>query len=636
MCENARDQRRDVSHNQFRDQSIINQGWMRDIHYHLPHPPARADGAPHFLVPFPENKRFVAIVGLGGVGKTQVALQIAYHARTLTSWSVFWLSALSMAAFEQACTEMVERLRLSTSGIEETKQVVKGYLESSTSGRWLLVVDNADDVAMLMEPGGIYTYLPKNGDGCILFTTRAMDVAQAVADDIEELEEMSDVEAKAFLQKLLPSSSAEEEAMTELLRRLTYLPLAISQAAAYMKRSKTPVSKYLSFLHNADKEAISLLSREFPDRTRYSESRHAVAMTWLISFEQIQKHDWMAAELLSFLSQIEPRAVPQSMLPRIRSEESFVHAVGTLYGYAFLYRRQDGEMMDMHSLVHLAAQEWVRNGGNTKSVKRNVVSHLATVFQSDDWVNREVWRKYMPHVLKAIQVSEEGARWEEEECELGYWAGRCLQVEGRIDEAVELLQHVVKVQETTLAENHPSRLASQHELAIAYRANGQVKEAVELLQHVVKVEETILAENHPDRLASQHELAGAYQANGQVKEAVELLQYVFKVQETTLAENHPDRLASQHELARAYEANGQVKEAVELLQYVVKVQETTLAENHPDRLASQHALARAYQANGQVKEAVELLQHVVYIKSKIMAPAHPSRQVSERLLEQLR
>ncbi|KAH7303377.1 P-loop containing nucleoside triphosphate hydrolase protein [Stachybotrys elegans] len=504
MCENARDQRRDVSHNQFRDQSIINQGWMRDIHYHLPHPPARADGAPHFLVPFPENKRFVgreniirclkdglsgegcarsiAIVGLGGVGKTQVALQIAYHARTLTSWSVFWLSALSMAAFEQACTEMVERLRLSTSGIEETKQVVKGYLESSTSGRW-----------------GIYTYLPKNGDGCILFTTRAMDVAQAIADDIEELEEMSDVEAKAFLQKLLPSSSAEEEAMTELLRRLTYLPLAISQAAAYMKRSKTPVSKYLSFLHNADKEAISLLSREFPDRTRYSESRHAVAMTWLISFEQIQKHDEIAAELLSFLSQIEPRAVPQSMLPRIRSEESFVHAVGTLYGYAFLYRRQDGEMMDMHSLVHLAAQEWVRNGGNTKSVKRNVVSHLATVFQSDDWVNREVWRKYMPHVLKAIQVSEEGARWEEEECELGYWAGRCLQVEGRIAEAVELLQYVVKVQETTLAENHPDRLASQHALAGAYEANGQVKEAVELLQHVVYIKSKIMAPAHPSR-----------------------------------------------------------------------------------------------------------------------------------------
>ena len=70
-----------------------------------------------------------------------------------------------------------------------------------------------------------------------------------------------------------------------------------------------------------------------------------------------------------------------------------------------------------------------------------------------------------------------------------------------------------------IAEDHPSRLASQHELAGAYQANGQVDEAVTLLEHVVKVKEK-LVEDHPSRLASQHKLAGAYRANGQVDEAV--------------------------------------------------------------------------------------------------------------------
>src|SRR6266480_3266558 len=100
------------------------------------------------------------------------------------------------------------------------------------------------------------------------------------------------------------------------------------------------------------------------------------------------------------------------------------------------------------------------------------------------------------------------------------------------------------------------------------------------------------------RLASQHALAGAYRANGQVKEAVSLLEQVVKIREQTLAEDHPDRLASQHALAIAYGANGQVKEAVSLLEQVVKIREQTLAEDHPDRLASQHALAIAYGANG--------------------------------------
>ncbi|KAH6861233.1 hypothetical protein B0T12DRAFT_479964 [Alternaria alternata] len=207
--------------------------------------------------------------------------------------------------------------------------------------------------------------------------------------------------------------------------------------------------------------------------------------------------------------------------------------------------------------------------------------------------------------------------------------------DGQVHKAVGLLEQVVEIKEKTLAETHPDRLASQHALAGAYRTNGQTKEAVGLLEHVVKVQETTLAETHPDRLASQHALAGAYRTNGQTKEAVGLLEHVVKVHKTTLAEAHPDRLASQHELASAYYANGQTKEAVGLLEHVVKVQETTLAETHPDRLASQHALAGAYRTNGQTKEAVELLEHVVKVHKTTMPATHPSRQVSERVLAYL-
>jgi Tfp pilus assembly protein PilF len=139
------------------------------------------------------------------------------------------------------------------------------------------------------------------------------------------------------------------------------------------------------------------------------------------------------------------------------------------------------------------------------------------------------------------------------------FTGRVSLWQGNFGGAVDFFREIVESRAQALAEDHPSRLASQHELARAYRANGQVDEAVELLEHVVKVEAK-LAEDHPSRLASQHELAGAYQANGQVDEAVELLEHVIKVQ-AKLAEDHPSRLASQHELAGAYQANGQVDEA---------------------------------------------------------------------------
>ncbi|EON65752.1 hypothetical protein W97_04991 [Coniosporium apollinis CBS 100218] len=196
-------------------------------------------------------------------------------------------------------------------------------------------------------------------------------------------------------------------------------------------------------------------------------------------------------------------------------------------------------------------------------------------------------------------------------------------------QALALLEHIVETEETALMEDHPDRLASQHELAVAYQENGQVKQAIILLEHVVKIRETTLVEDHPDRLTSQHELARAYQANGQVKQAIALLEHVVKIRETTLVEDHPDRLTSQHELARAYQANGQVKQAIALLEHVVKIRETTLVEDHPNRLASQHELARAYQANGQVKQAVALLEHVVKIHKTTLVEDHPNRLASQ-------
>jgi tetratricopeptide (TPR) repeat protein len=206
------------------------------------------------------------------------------------------------------------------------------------------------------------------------------------------------------------------------------------------------------------------------------------------------------------------------------------------------------------------------------------------------------------------------------------------QANGQVKKAVELLEQVVEIKETTLARDHPDQLASQRALAEVYEANGQVKEAVELLEQVVEIEETILARDHPDRLASQQVLALAYQANGQVKKAVELLEQVVEIKETTLARDHPDRLASQRALAEAYEANGQVKEAVELLEQVVEIEEMTLARDHHDRLASQHALAGAYEANGQVEKAVELLEQVVEIEEITLARDHPSRLASQHAL----
>ena len=506
---------------------------------------------------FDQECQRVALAGLGGVGKTQVALKLAHWTKeNKPALSIFWVPALSNAAFEQAYVEMARKLPIQKrSEDEDTKELVRQYLSSEAAGPWLLVVDNADDMAVLFgEPdtsGGIIKYLPKSEKGLTLFTTRSRDVAGRVAgSDVVDLVRMDSQEATSLLERLLTRKEPiNDTVLQELLDELTYLPLAITQAAAYLNRNQVSIAKYLGLLRGTEKDMVSLMSREFCDSMRYEGTQNAVATTWIVSFEQIHRLDSAAADLLSFMSQIEPKAIPQSLLPELGSEEETVDAIGTLCAYDFVARRND-EMLDMHSLVHLATRIWVREGLGVQ-VAEKAIRHLEAVFPSNDYENRSLWREYLPHALRILQGNEVDDL--EEKYDLCFWAGQCLRVDGRIKEAVKCLDICYKWRMDNFADNHPNRLASQHVLAMAYQDDGQIKKAVALLEHVVAIREAILADNHPDRLVSQHALAMAYQDDGQIKKAVALLEHVVAIREAILADNHPDRLVSQHVLAMATE-----------------------------------------------------------------------------------
>ncbi|KAG7423531.1 Kinesin light chain 2 [Fusarium oxysporum f. sp. raphani] len=554
---------------------------------------------------FQEGRRKAALVGLGGIGKTQIALQLAYQIKEKKQdYSVFWVPALSRASFEQACMQIMDACGIPTTGNSNAVESVRQHLSSKDAGKWLLVVDNADDVQTVMgskgADNGLYRSLPQSDHGRILFTTRYRKVAVSVAGrNILEVPAMGQDEARSYFKEALiqEMSSADDEVMNHLLTVLTHLPLAITQAAAYMNENQISLTEYLQLFENTDRDRIELLSAKFHDDTRYEQSQDPVATTWFISFNQIRRADELASRILMFLAYVEPRAVPQSMLPKGESQQQLTRAIGTLRGYKFLDKRGSSEVFDMHSLVHLAIKSWVAANESEKEQSQAAIARLREVFPTAEWENRDVWRQYLPHAIKLLRCPEDN--WSDELCELGF---------GLAD------------------------ASSQHALARAYQANGQIKEAVKLQEHVVAIHKKTLAESHPDRLASQHELAIAYQANGQIKEAVKLQQHVVAIHEKTLAESHPDRLASQHELAIAYRANGQIKEAVKLLEHVA-ISEKTLAESHPDRLASQHVLAIAYRANGQIKEAVKLLEHVVAIQAQIWAEDDYRLQLSKDLLQ---
>ena len=147
-----------------------------------------------------------------------------------------------------------------------------------------------------------------------------------------------------------------------MLSQLTYLPLAIVQAAAYINENAISLADYLSLLDEQEEEVIDLLSEDFEDDGRYQNINNPVATTWLISFDQLRRRDQLAADYLSFMACIEPKDIPLSpcLLPPGASRKKEIDAIGILTAYSFVNKRAADECLDLHRLVHLATRNWLR------------------------------------------------------------------------------------------------------------------------------------------------------------------------------------------------------------------------------------------------------------------------------------
>ncbi|APA11278.1 hypothetical protein sscle_07g060480 [Sclerotinia sclerotiorum 1980 UF-70] len=425
------------------------------------------DNTASFIVPFGRNLNFtgrgtqlteveaklftggrvtkVAITGLGGIGKTQLLLELVYRIRDrYKDCLVIWIPATNTESLHQAYREVARQLKIPGSDEDkaDAKKLVQNYLSKESAGRWLLVFDNADDVNMWITvsrsgSGRLIDCLPRSEQGCIVFTTRDRKTAVKLAhQNIVEVPEMGEDVAIQLLQKCLvdPDLVNNRPDTTALLKELTYLPLAIVQAAAYINENGIAFADYLSLLAEQEEDVIDLLSEEFEDDGRYDNIKNPVATTWLISFEQIRYRDPLAADYLSFMACIDPKDIPQSLLPAGRSRKKEIDAIGTLDAYSFIIERVADQALDLHRLVHLATRNWLQQNDLITQWTERAIIRLEEVFPDDDHQNRTTWRTYLPHVCYAL-MSDEAGKDGETRIALSRRFGACLLSDGRYNEA---------------------------------------------------------------------------------------------------------------------------------------------------------------------------------------------------------
>jgi tetratricopeptide (TPR) repeat protein len=589
----------------------------------------------------------MSVYGLGGGGKTAVALELAYRMMAKHSpFFVLWVPAISRETFEIAYREIGILLRIPgiTDDNADVKQLVKSSLNSGDFGDWLMVVDNADDPSVLLDStnddlraGRLYDYLPRSDRGSIVFTTRDRKAAERLTQSsVLELEDMTKAEAKQLIARRIIKGTLldDQSATNELLELLTYLPLAIVQAIAFINSNQVSISDYVSLFKRVDTE-VEILSERFDDPNRYQETESTIARTWQISFDQILKQDQLAAGYLSFMACIDRINIPQSLLPVEGTAVQRLKALGTLTGYAFIAERQqnsqrvEGErLFNVHRLVQKATVWWLKEHDDWTAWKETAYGRLEELVPYGGHEGRSIWISYLPHAIYIADLCNTLS--ERRGASLLDRIGRCQATLGQYATAEETYRRVLSLRRKNVGNEEASTLASMNEVGLALSNQGKYEEAEAIHRQTLALREKVLGKEHPGTLMSMNNLAGVLDSQGKYEEAEAMHRQTLALYEKVLSKEHPGTLMSMNNLAGVLAGQGKYEEAEAMYRQTLALSEKVLSKEHPGTLMSVYCLAHLLAKQDLYDEATTLYQRACDGYSMVLGDDNPTARACQR------
>jgi tetratricopeptide (TPR) repeat protein len=590
----------------------------------------------------------LTIYGLGGCGKTAIALEAAYGLRDHNPLcAVFWIAAVSRESIELSFQEI--GVLLNIPGIldqkNNTKQLVKARLSNETFGQWLLVVDNADDTSILFgsREGNhgaeqLIDYLPSSRYGSVLFTTRTRLAAVELsgANSIA-LGQLTISEATGVLEtRLLPEHRHElkdRNVTNEFLDMLVCSALAIVQAAAFINKNDITLEDYLSHYRGSEKDAMELLSKEFEDQSRYPETNNPIATTWYITFEQIRKHNEESVRLLSFMAYMANNDIPETLLPSSKGKIKRAEAIGTLKAYAFVTERtirnggqkaqasQPTKTFDIHPLVHLAIRGWLKAHGQWSLYLTEIMQRMFDAFTHRETDSRDKWMPYLLHASHFADIPELHTR--EDSIQLLSLVGRRYLRLGRYFASEMYFRKAFERSEIILGRSDPCTKAHLHDRGVALMVAGRFKEAESIFQETTAMRKEIRGKENPDILGASDDLGRLFFASKRYTEAREIQEEQVTLSKEILGRLHPDTIERMGFLAETYGANNMSQEARTIYNEQIQLSTQILGKAHLTTMRLMTGLAGMLRETGKHTEAEHLYRKTLALCKNILGKEHP-------------
>jgi MinD-like ATPase involved in chromosome partitioning or flagellar assembly/tetratricopeptide (TPR) repeat protein len=564
----------------------------------------------------------VTLQGLGGVGKTQIALEYAHRFRTDYDL-VWWLDCGQPAFIDASLADLAVQMQ-STFGIslpananvDELARLVLDLLgQADPEPRWLLIYDNAEDIEEI-EP-----YLPP-GNGHVLITSR--NRAWFERSRASLLVEVFDrAESVAHLRQRVPSMTEREA--DQVADILGDLPLAVATAGAWLAETGYGVPDYLHELESQASRTLSVAPlADYPQ---------PVSRAWDLSLDRLQERSPAAARLLELCSVMAPRIAldliySQAMAdvlapydPALSERMVIGRVVQEINRLALIKLDSNANRIHVHRLVQAVVQDRM-TPEQMASARHDVHRVLAAARPRRDVDDPDTWTRFRliwPHLesSRAMTSGEEPAR--QLFVDRVRYLGRRHDLErGRLlgEEVEQAWEEMLKDRSGQDSEMAiPLRrqlLQLRFNLANILRDEARYGEAKALDEALLGEQRLLLGPEHPHTLMTAGSLAADLKALGQYREAVPMDEVTWPAWKDLYGEDHVRTLAAASNLADSYRLTADIGEALRLDRDTLERHRRTLGPLHPNTLLSTSNFARDLLEAGRYEEAVTLMQSARY------------------------
>jgi hypothetical protein len=542
-----------------------------------------------------------ALYGLGGIGKTQVALEYAHRFKSDYDL-IWWIPAEHPEEISLALANLAGRLGIQPS--DNNPVAVAAALEQlrrGDIGRWLLIFDDAED------PQDLEPFLP-SGPGHILITSRNHTWTRH-AEPIE-LDVFTNEESVAHLLRHVPGLDQGDAARVSAA--VGSLPLAIEQAAAWLAETGMPASSYTEWLET---QATSALGLNKPPGYAMP-----VAATWNLSLDRLRKRSPAAVRLLQILAFCSPGpismnllysdAMMEHLLPydnTLRDKYMISQVVRSVSRLSLIKIDQSSNSLQIHRLVQAVVRSQMTDDNQSEarhSVHRILVGARPRQGETDDPENWPAYDIIWPHLgpSRAEECADPATRqllidW------VRYQWKRC-----ELEASLSLARRLEILWTQQLGPEHQQTMHLQFQMANVLRSQGRFTEARDLDTFVLERQRDVLGANHPDALRTMGGLGGDLRALGDAREALAHAQRAYESFKLQFGEDYQWTLAAAHNLAVSLGQAGDFRAARRIGEEVLDRQRRVLGTAHPSALLAATNLARYLRETGALRESVELLR----------------------------